>query len=126
MFFPSGAPDPHRYDSLGIDQRHEHLHASEGVRPGEAEGGGAVFRQVVLPQEAVQAQHPRVLHRLGEDPHVRRAADVVVAVDQPRVPLHQPLQVYMVASRQGGGLEEKARQSGGGVKGQDESELFIP
>lgn len=70
--------------------------------------------QVVLPQEAVQAQHPWVLHRLGKDPHVRGAPDVVVAVDQARVPLHQPLEVHVVAGRQGGGLCETEQQWVGG------------
>lgn len=65
-----------------VDQGHEHLQASEGVRPGVAESCGAVLRQVVLSEETVDTQHPRVLHRLGKDPHVRRAPDVIMTVDE--------------------------------------------
>lgn len=55
---------------LGIYQWHEHLHPGKGVRPGEAESCRAMLGQVVLSEEAVYAQHPWVLHRLGKDPHV--------------------------------------------------------
>lgn len=55
---------------LWVYQGHEDLHASEGVGPGVAEGRGAVLGQVVLSEEAVDAQHPGVLHGLGKDPHV--------------------------------------------------------
>lgn len=52
--------------------------------------------QVLLPEEAEEAEHPGVLDRLGENPDVGRALHVVMAVDQDSVPLHQPLQVHAV------------------------------
>lgn len=58
--------------------------------------------QVLLPQEDVEAEHPRVLHTLGKDPHVAGALDVVRAADQASRPLHQPLEVDVVAEGQGG------------------------
>ena len=87
---------------LGVDQGHEQLHAGEGVGPGVAEGGGAVLGQVVLTEEAVEAQHPGVLDGLGEDPDVGGAPHVVGVVDQQGVPLHQPLEVHAVARRDRG------------------------
>lgn len=87
---------------LRVHQGHERLHPGEGVGPGVAESRRAVFGHVVLSEETVHTQHPGVLHRLGEDPHVRGAPDVVMTVDEQRVPLHQPLEVDVVASWQGG------------------------
>lgn len=87
---------------LRVYQGHERLHASEGVWPGIAQSCGAVLGQVVLPEEAVYRQHPRVLHRLGKDPHVRRAPYVIVTVNKQCVPLHKPLKVHVVANGQGG------------------------
>lgn len=58
--------------------------------------------QVVLSEEAVYTQHPGVLHRLGKDPHVRGAPNVIMTVNEQCVPLHEPLKVHMVASGQGG------------------------
>lgn len=91
-----------RHHLLRVYQGHERLHPGEGVGPGVAESHRAVFGQVVLSEEAIDTQHPGVLHRLGEDPHVRGAPDVVMTVDEQRVPLHQPLEVDVVASWQGG------------------------
>lgn len=90
---------------LGVDwavriyQRHHGLQPGEGVRPGIAEGRGAVLWQVFLPEEAEEAEDPGVFDRLREDPDVGRALHVVVAVDQDRVPLHQPLEVHIVGRR---------------------------
>ena len=75
--------------------------------------------QVVLPEEAVHTQHPGVLHGLGEDPHVGGAPDVVVAVDQERVPLHEPLEVHVVASGLCGLRTKQVAQRGGKVRGHD-------
>lgn len=61
-----------------------------------------MFGQVVLAQQAIETEHPGVLDRLGKDPHVGRALDVIVAVDQHGVPLKQPLQVHLVAQRKSG------------------------
>lgn len=96
---------------LRVDHRHERLHAGEGVRPGVAEGRGTMLGQVVLTEEAVETQHPGVLHRLGKDPHMRRAPDVVVTVDEQCVPLHEPLEVHGVAGRQGR-LEQRGARRG--------------
>lgn len=68
--------------------------------------------QVVLSEEAVDTQHPGVLHRLGKDPHVRGAPDVIMTVDKQRVPLHQPLKVHVVARWQGGLQNKQEAQWG--------------
>lgn len=57
---------------------------------------------MLWPKEAIQTQHPWVLHRLGEDPHMRRALYVVVAVNQTGVPLYQPLQVHVMTQGKSG------------------------
>lgn len=75
-----------------------------------------MFGQVVSSEEAVKAQHPGVLHRLGEEPHVRGAPDVVVTVNEQRIPLHKPLEVHMVNSWQRG-LQQVDDITGG--KGQE-------
>lgn len=85
---------------LWVYQGHERLHASEDVGPGVAQSGGAVLGQVVLSKEAVHTQNPGVLHRLRKDPHVRGTPDVIMTVDEQCVPLHEPLEVHMVASWQ--------------------------
>lgn len=71
--------------------------------------------QVLLAEEAVQAQQPGVFHRLRIDPHVRGASDVILAVDEHGVPLHQPLEVDVVGDRQGSLGKARWR---GRVKGQ--------
>lgn len=83
----------------------------ESIGPGVSQGDGAVFGQVLLPQEDVKTQHPWVLHTLGEDPHVAGALHVIGAAHQSSRPLHQPLEVNVVAERQGG-----LREGGGGMK----------
>lgn len=66
-----------------------------------------MFGQVLLPQEDVQTEHPRVLHALGKDPDVAGALHVVGTAHQSSRPLDQPLEVNMVAERQGGLTEGK-------------------
>lgn len=82
--------------SPGLQQGHEELQAGESVRPGITERCWAVFGQVLLSQQAEEAQSPGFLQRLGQDPHVGRTAHVIVAADQRSVPLHQPLQVCVL------------------------------
>lgn len=57
---------------------------------------------MIWPKEAIEAEHPGVLHRLSEDPNVRRALYIIVAVYQACVPLYQPLQVHVMTHGQGG------------------------
>ncbi len=64
--------------------------------------------QVLLSQKAEEAQSPGFLQRLCQDPHTGRAPHVIVAADQRTVPLHQPLKVCMLPSREG-----RLRGSGG-------------
>lgn len=97
-----GGREAQRRPLLGVHQGHDRLEPREGVGPGVAEGRGAVLGQVLLPQEAEQAEDPGVLDGLSEYPDVGRALHVVVAVDQDRVPLHQPLQIHAVGQRKGG------------------------
>lgn len=87
---------------LGVNQWQQQLQSREGIGPGVAQGDGTVFRQVLLPQEDVQAEHPWVLHTLGKNPHVAGALHVIRTAHQASRPLHQPLEVNMVAERQGG------------------------
>lgn len=87
---------------LGVHKRQQQLKPCESIGPGVSQGDGAVFGQVLLPQEDVKTQHPRVLHTLGEDPHVAGALHVIGAAHQSSRPLHQPLEVNVVAERQGG------------------------
>lgn len=61
-----------------------------------------MLREVIRPKEAIEAEHPGVLHRLSEDPHMRRALYIIVAVYQACVPLYQPLQVHVMTHGQGG------------------------
>lgn len=55
--------------------------------------------QVLLPQEAEEAEDPGVLDGLSEYPDVGGALYIVMAVDQDCVPLHQPLQIHAVGQR---------------------------
>lgn len=50
----------HLYPLLGVNQWHHRLEPGEGVRPGVAEGRGAVLGQVLLPKEAEEAEDPGV------------------------------------------------------------------
>lgn len=58
-----------------------------------------MLRQVFLSEEAEEAEDPGVFDRLREDPDVGGALHVVMAVDQDRVPLHQPLEIHVVGGR---------------------------
>lgn len=87
---------------LGVHQWEQKLQAGENIRPGVSQGNGAVFRQILLAQEDVQTEHPGILHTLGKNPDMAGALHVIRAAHQPGRPLHQPLQVHMVAERQGG------------------------
>lgn len=58
-----------------------------------------MLRQVFLTEETEEAQDPGVFDRLREDPDVGGALHIVMAVDQDRVPFHQPLEIYIVGRR---------------------------
>lgn len=87
---------------LGVDQWQQQLQPCESIGPGVSQGDGAVFGQVLLPQEDVKAEHPWVLHALGKDPDMAGALHIIGTAHQSSRPLHQPLEVNMVAERQGG------------------------
>lgn len=59
-----------------------------------------MFGQVVLAEETVKAKHPGVFHRLCKDPHMRGTPNVILTVDKQGVPLHEPLEIYVVANWQ--------------------------
>lgn len=61
-----------------------------------------MFGEVLWPKEAIEAEHPGILHRVGEDPHVRGTLYIIVAVNQAGVPLYQPLKVHVMTHGQGG------------------------
>lgn len=79
----------------------------ESIRPGVSQGDRAMFGQVLLPQEDVKTEHPGVLNALSKDPDMAGALHVVGAAHQSSRPLHQPLEVNVVAERQGGLREGK-------------------
>lgn len=81
---------------LGVHQRHDWLEPSEGIGPGIAEGRGTMLGQVLLPQETEQTEDPGVFDRLSEYPDVGWALHIIMAVDQDRIPLHQPLKIHTV------------------------------
>lgn len=89
----------HIVSLLWVYQGHDGLQPSEGIRPGVAEGCGAVFGQVLLPQETEEAEDPGVFDRLSKYPDMGRALHVIMAIDQDCVPLHQPLQIHAVGQR---------------------------
>lgn len=66
-----------------------------------------MFGQVLLSQEDMKTEHPWVLHALGKDPDMAGALHVIRTAHQTSCPLHQPLQVNMVAERQSGLKVEK-------------------
>lgn len=103
---------------LRVYHGHKHLHSSEGIWPDIAESRGAVLGQVFLSEEAVYTQHPGVLHRLGKDPHVWGAPNVIMTVNEQCIPLHEPLEIHMVARGQGD-LQTSKRHSRGKGMGSD-------
>lgn len=66
---------------------------------------------MLLPQEDVQTEHPRVLQTLSKDPDVAGALHVIGTAHESSRPLHQPLEINMVAEWQRGLREEKSRRS---------------
>lgn len=58
-----------------------------------------MFGQVLLPQEAEEAEDPGVFDRLSKYPDMGRALHVIMAIDQDCIPLHQPLQIHGVGQR---------------------------
>lgn len=105
---------------LRVHQGHEHLQSSEGVGPGIAESCGTELWKVVLTKEAEHTQHPGVLHRLGKEPHVRGAHDVILTVDKCRIPLHKPLKIHVVASWQRS-LQQTSETAGAKVRGGEQN-----
>lgn len=87
---------------LGVNQREQKLQSGENIRPGVSQGNWAVFRQILLTQEDVKAEHPWILHTLSKYPDVAGTLHVIRAAHQPGRPLHQPLQVDVVVERQCG------------------------
>lgn len=81
---------------LGVHQRHDRLEPGEGIWPGVAEGRGTMLGQVLLSQETEQAEDPGIFDRLSEYPDVGWALHIIMAVDQDRIPLHQPLKIHTV------------------------------
>lgn len=87
---------------LGVNQWEQKLQSGENIRPGVSQGDWAVFRQILLTQEDVKTEHPWILHTLSKNPDMAGTLHVIRAAHQPGRPLHQPLQVDMVAERQCG------------------------
>lgn len=99
---------------LRVHQWQQKLQSGEDIRPGVSQGDGAVFRQILLTQEGVKTQHPWILHTLSKNPDMAGALHIIRAADQPGRPLHQPLQVNVVAERQRGlrGCTTEAMRTG--------------